>query len=198
MKFLYKSKTGMTLVEILITVSLFAAVSLAIYRSLDGGIRVWKKSQQLVIEENIAIFFDKFTSDLRNAFEYSLIEAKGTENSLLFPALVYTPQDQALGKDAYVRQIGSIEYYFDAGERAVYRRQFNYSQAVKNKMVDAKKVLSGIDEMNLKYFFMSEKKGIDSRNFSAVLPYGLEVEIKFTDMYGARSLNKIIFIPKKI
>ncbi|MBF0479844.1 MAG: prepilin-type N-terminal cleavage/methylation domain-containing protein [Candidatus Omnitrophica bacterium] len=189
---------GMTLVEILITVGLFAAVSLAIYRSLDGGIRVWKKSQELVCEEGIALFFERLTADIRNAREYSLIMPEGGETKFAFSTTVVTAQDQILASRENIRQIGKVEYYFDITAHTIYRRQANYGQAVNKKFQDPMSIVNGLDSLHFKYFYLSEGKETQTQQVSSVLPYALEAEVKFTDRYGPRSLKKLILIPVKM
>ena len=61
----------MTLVEMLIVVGLVSFVMVAIYTSFANGLKVWKRSQQLVIEEDVAIFFDKFSQHFYNPFPHS-------------------------------------------------------------------------------------------------------------------------------
>ena len=83
------SRRAMTLMEILIVVSLIAMMSVAIFNALSNGMKIWKRSQQMVIEEDIAVFFDKIAHDIRNAFVFSQFRFEGDELRFAFPTMVY-------------------------------------------------------------------------------------------------------------
>ena len=89
-----KQKNALTLIETLLVVSFVSLVSIAIYKSLASGIKVWGKAHDLVVEEDIAVFFDKITSDLRNTFYYSDLDFYGENYRMSFPTIVHTLKDK--------------------------------------------------------------------------------------------------------
>ena len=191
------NKRAMTLIEVLIAVSLVTLISIAIYNSLSNGVKIWQRSQRLVIEEDINIFFDKLSQDIRNSFPYSKIKFEGNETSLSFPTMVHTLADARIGlsPNEYVEQIGKVEYYFDLTDRGLYRRQANYSQAIYETYQPAIKIIPAIENIKFSYFYQTDKGEEISREALATLPAGIEVKIEFSDKQGRRTMSKFIHVP---
>lgn len=187
----------MTLVEILLAVALTTLAGVSIYHSLSMGINVWKRSQQLDTEEDIAIFFEKLSADLYNSFLFTQIKFEGNEFRLAFPTMVYTPADRALnlGEDQYVDQIGKVEYYYDVGQDKIYRREANYSQAVRERYNEPRLIASSVSNVKFRYYFMTETGELSSTEILDVLPTGIEIEVEFSDQRGKRTMKKFIDIP---
>lgn len=190
-------KQGMTLMEVLITVSLVTAISVALYNSLSNGLRVWQRSRQLIIEEDVAIFFDKLNRDLHNSFFNSKIYVFGEFNAFGIPTIVHTPADMYSGmpEDEYVNQPGLVEYRYDPTEDAIVQRQYNYSQAV-NKVPGTERVIvSNVDRLKFTYIYITDEGETISDQILEYLPSGVEVEVTFSDNMGQRVMKKYIDIP---
>src|SRR6185295_6747012 len=116
-------RDGMTFIEMMLVVVMIGMVSLALYKSFSNGLRVWQKSRQLIVEEDILIFFDKFADDLRNTYVYSNLPMTGDARRMDFPAFVWMPRMNAApeAKDEFAEQLGRIEYYFDDGKKQIMR-----------------------------------------------------------------------------
>ena len=66
-----KSRTGFTLVELVLVTAMLSVVGLAAYSAFSNGIRLWKRVNEEVIQEDINMFFVKISRDLRNLSRYS-------------------------------------------------------------------------------------------------------------------------------
>jgi len=191
------SRKGMTLMEILIVVSLIAMTSAAIYSALANGIKVWKLNQQLVVEEDAAIFFDKLSQDLRNVFTYSKFKFEGGHQKIAFPAIIHMLADKRSGvsRQEYINQLGIVEYYYDGIEDVLYRRQANYSQALNARFSQERALVRGIDAVKFSYFYYTEGREIYSPDVLDTYPSRIGVEIEFSDKQGRKKMNRSIDLP---
>ncbi|MBZ0165683.1 MAG: type II secretion system protein GspJ [Candidatus Omnitrophica bacterium] len=192
-----RNKSGLTFVEVILAAALTTMVGVTIYQSLAMGIGVWQRSQQLNLEEDVVIFLDKLSYDLYNSFLFSQIKFEGNEFRIAFPTMVYTPADRRLnlGADVYVEQIGKVEYYYDLGEDKVYRRQANYSQALRERYTDPQELVAGVDNLRFRFYFLTESDELSSSEILDVLPTGVEITVEFSDAKGKRTMRKFIDIP---
>ena len=188
---------GFTLVEVLLVTALFATIGLAVFTCLSNGLKLWNKSQRLVVEEDAAIFFDRFSVDIRNAFLYSQIPFAGEESRVTFPTVVYTVADRASSRahEGYVDQIGMVRYSFDRAQGMILREQANYSQATHGELGPAKVEVNGVTGFGLKYFYPGTSEPSLTTGDDKPLPSGVEVEIRFSGEDGDKILKRYVSIP---
>jgi len=194
---IHNKQRGMTLLEILIVVSLISIISIVLFSSLATGLRVWERSRRSLIEQDIVIFLDKISQDIRNSFIYSLIPFQGGEDRLSFPTIVYIPADpySGLSEGTYVDQIGKVEYYFEILDKGLYRRAANYSQAISDLYGTPRKLVEIIDQLKFHYYYLSEKGELYSRATLEGVPLGVEISVVFSDSLGERVMRKYIDVP---
>lgn len=194
------SRQGMTLIEMLIVSSLIAGVSLLLYRGLVNGIKVWERSQRLFVEEDIAIFFDKFGLDLKNTFRNSLISPAGSLQKFSFPTIVRTPADPKSNwpKAEVIDQLGEVEYFFEPRSNCVYRRQADYSQAIRETFGEKKTMACSINNLSFKYMYLTDQDNKFSQYLLEVFPSGIEVEIEFRDGNISKTMTRYFAIPLSI
>jgi prepilin-type N-terminal cleavage/methylation domain-containing protein len=190
-------KHGFTLVEVLLVTAIFASIGLAVFTCLSNGLKLWSRSQRLIVEEDATIFFDRFSSDLRNAFVYSHIPFEGGTSRLAFPTVVYTPADRASARvrEGYVDQIGMVRYSFDSSGGNVVREQANYSQATHGNWGSVKIEVSGVKELRFRYFYPGSSEPALTAAEDKGLPSGVEVEIRFPGGDGDKILKRYVPIP---
>ena len=192
-------RDGFTLIEMLIVVSLFSLVSLAIYTSIASGLNVWDRSRGRIIEEDIAIFFDKISMDLRNSFFYSKIEPVGSKNRFSFPCRVWVPADSRLGlaKGEYVEQLGKVEYFFDRNKHQLIRRIANYSQALADDYGSSQALLNRVEDVYFRYFYFWDNKEVEAYKIeNGVLPSRVKACVVISDPCGnKRTISKYIDVP---
>ncbi|VAW18715.1 hypothetical protein MNBD_BACTEROID05-1166 [hydrothermal vent metagenome] len=191
------SREGMTLVEILLVVALIGILNVAIYYCLSSGLNVWKRSQGLVIEEDISIFFEKLTEDLRNKVRYSGIPTEGYEYKFSFPSVVYTLQDSQKknSSDQFVNRLGRVEYYYDILDKGIYRRQANYGQALEGYYQPARKIVSSVRQLRFRYYYFTDDGEFWSDSVLDVFPLGVKVEVEMLEKGKKRKMSKFIEVP---
>ena len=66
----------MTLIELLITMTILAVISTAIYASLNSGLKIWKRINQQLVHEDLDIFFHDFDnpSEINTRTNYFVID----------------------------------------------------------------------------------------------------------------------------
>lgn len=188
---------AMTLIEVLLVVSLVSMISLSLYKGLTTGIRVWERSRVSVKEEDIALFFDKLTKDLHNSYLFTTIVFEGSESRLAFPSIVLTAAGDELGlkEGELSEQLGRVEYFIDLLDKTIYRRQYNYAQAISQSGPAAIALVPEVESLKFRYYYVTESKELYNSDFLDAIPMGLEVEVQFSDGAGQRSLKKYIDIP---
>lgn len=188
---------GITLIELLLVVSLMAGISLTLYNAFSAGLKIWHRHQKLVVEENIAIFFDKLSHDLRNVYYYSLIAAEGSYDHFSFPAIILTVKDDRLQKEEvdYVEQLGKVKYSFRLLDKTIYRQKAGYSDALNKSFGPGEPIAKGIDRLTFKYVYRGEEGETLSDTVLETLPSSIEVKVTFTSNEQQKSLRKFIDLP---
>lgn len=191
-----QQRIGITLIELLIVISIVSVICLAIYQLINNGVKVWERSLSTVQEENIALFFEKITQDMRNTFIYSTIPIEGFDSRMSFPTLIKdTVQDADTGEDTFIEQIGQVEYTFDFNEDCVIRRQWNYGQSMGKEIISGQKVLKDVDQVSFRYIYFKDEGEITTAEAIDVVPSTVEITVKYTDSSGQKVLQKYIDLP---
>lgn len=187
----------MTLVEILLVTSLISGMSIAIYQSLNNGLKVWQKTKQMVVEEDVVIFLDKISYELRNTFLFSRFGHYGDEHQFAFPTIVRMLQsvDGDNSNQIYTDQIGQVEYFFDPLAKILYKRKANYALAVENLFFEDEVVLRNVENLKFTYIYFTEHEEVVSDVTYDQFPAGVNIQITVTQDSGAKSLEKYISIP---
>lgn len=140
-----RTREGFTLVELLIVSVMLAVVSLAIYASFNSGIKIWQKAKAQAFNEDLNIFFDKFSSDLRNTFRFTKINFRGDESQVEFATLVKSArlQETAPGKAIYI---------YDRQRKELARRLMDFSQVSTGEEPRAQQSLKNVTSLKFTYY----------------------------------------------
>jgi type II secretory pathway component PulJ len=195
-KFLQQRKS-FTLVETILVVALIAMISIAIFRSLTNGMKIWERSQRFVLEEDVAIFLDRFEREVRNAFNYSLFIFDGEEDRILFPTIVWTPVDKKIsGQTLYVEQLGTVEYSFDKFRSSLNRQQANYSQTLAGKFGRTQSVVGPVSGVKFTYYVTEDNTIKEMASWKGRLPMAIRVDVDLLEQSGnKRTISQLINIP---
>ncbi len=188
---------GFTLVEALLVSSLVAGLSLAVFLSLSSGLKLWDRSRVLVVDEDIAIFFDKFATDVRNSFPFSTLDYSGEETRVAFPAVVTGAADRSGSRAAEMTtdQIGRVQYLFDSGTGRIVRRQANYAQGTRDAWGEERVLVSGVALLMFRYFFPGSSDPRSAISEKTGVPSGIEVEVRFNEGGEERSVRRYVPVP---
>lgn len=194
-------KNSYTLIEMLLVVSILSMMGLALFHALSSGLNIWERSRRFVIEEDIAIFFDKIGQDLRNSFFYSKMPFAGKSTLLRFPTRLKFPraQDEELQEG-----LGEVEYYFDSTRKSLLRRQLSYGQALYRDGTgqalrgDAGKeriMLRSVESVHFVYYFLEGNEVVSKKEIEDAMPRAVAIAVEFQDGQRKRSLHKLINLP---
>jgi hypothetical protein len=180
------------------TVSLIAVVSLAIYGVFDSGVRVMKKVTRPVSEEDMMIFFEKFTRELQNSFQYKGIPFKGEKDKLFFTT--FFPTHPELGGE---QGIGRIIYSYPGGG-VLYREEKNLSQIYNEEDEMQKKtnqILRQVTSLSFEYFGFDPgekvyqwKEEWDEEE-TTLLPQAVKLTLTIDDGDTRREYTRTVSIP---
>ena len=190
-------RRAFTFIEIMLVTVMFASLSLAIFTCLSNGIKLWERGKQLMAEEDTAIFFDRFSSDLRNTLNYSKLSFTGEEGGLSFPTVVWTPADRVSvrASEGVVDQIGKVGYAYDPEHGAVVRRQANYSQALQEEWGADEIVVPSVKALRFHYFYTGSKDPHMSVEQGSDIPAGVEVELVIPSGKEEKVFKRYIAVP---
>ena len=191
------TKKGFTLVEVLLVSTLAAGISLAVFLCLSNGLKLWDRSRILAVEEDAAIFFDRFSSEMRNSFPFSTLRFQGELSDVAFPTIVFGPADRAGSRasEGYVDGFGRVRYVFDASSGALLRRQANYSQALLEVWGNPQTVVKGLKRARFRYCSAGTQECRLSQDESLPFPAGIEVELALMSGTDEKVMKRFVAIP---
>jgi prepilin-type N-terminal cleavage/methylation domain len=186
-------KNGFTLLELILVISILAVTAMAIYAVFNSGIKIWRVAGRQIPEEELGIFFEKFTSDLRNAFRSESIIFIGKKDEIRFAALVDSPRLQA-------RSAGKVIYSYDYQAGAVEREAFDASHIYEVEGGRVQRSIGNIRNFNLLYYFYDDKtkeyawkeEWLEDEKF---LPLAVRVELLLDKGGEMENFVKTINIP---
>lgn len=192
------TKSGFTFIEVLLVASLFSLIGVALYSTFSSALKIWDRSQRVVMEEDVTLFFDRIGEDLRNTFYHSRIHFLGKETRMSFATTVSTVADphSSRREEELIDQIGRVEYYFDLTDKGLYRRQANYAQALREQYQEPRLMVAGIRDLKFRYYFVGESDLLLHQFVEQVIPISVEVVVVFEDESGQRhEMRRFISIP---
>jgi hypothetical protein len=185
------SRSGFTLMELVISGMIILVVSVTVYAVFAGGIGVWKRAY---LNRNkghaLRLVIDKITGELRNTFQISSIPFEGTEESVSFASVV----------DG---QVCRVSYFLDE-DGNLCRRVQSYSDVFRDKDSSGKfyKLFPGVEELKLSYCFLDNANGDYDWKEDWVkeeqdsIPRAVKIEMTFEkDSGGEPEIVKTVLIP---
>ena len=187
----------MTLIELLIVISLVGMISLAIYQTFHLGLQVWERQSRIDQKQDVFIFLDKITEDLHNATYFSKISFEGSLSHFAFPAIITTVNESVDNNhDSGVStQVGKVEYYFDASNKTIFRRQAIYGQALKDMYDPPRALVPSIDQLAFRFIYITDNGATEKQETSDTLPSFVEVRLTYQDHGVAQSQVALIQLP---
>ena len=176
MRFLKRS-AGFTLIEVLLVVMLASVAFGAISFGLVGGLRVYGRVEQLLFDQELALFFEKVDSDLKNACPYQKIPFSRTETSLSFATLRQEEKDPAFASSRPIQ----VNYEWNSQEGTVSRIESDpaYSVFEKHQIL-----LQNVK--SLAFDYSEYGKGAE-----------IQVKVSLQDAGREKEFIKIFFMPSR-
>lgn len=149
---------GLTLIELLISVTIITVVTASVYSAFSIGVFGWRNINKSVeTQRHVSQFLERFNADLRNCFAYSESPTmfKGENNKLSFLTIV----------NSYVNNKSIPEYSFvsyGVQNNTLMRLCRKGSDSLDNKSdTPAEEILSGVDDLSFSYgYIVSGEKEI--------------------------------------
>jgi len=186
-----RNKEGFTLVELLIVTALLAVLSLAIYATFNNGIKIWQKINEQVVEEDLDIFFEEFTLDLRNTFKFKGLNFSGGEKQLEFATLVDSPR-------MHKNTVGKVIYIYDPESKIISKSSLDYSQIYEGSAGITQQLVRNVESLRFQYYFYDkgtkEYSWLDEWSKEG-LPLAVRVELSLGEAKQNSEFVKTISIP---
>jgi len=139
-----------TLVELLITATIFAVVSIAVYATFNSGMTVWRRAKDTNAQDRqFLLKIEKLSRELRQSFNYNDIVFSASKNKIQFPSVIDS-------------DICRIIYSFDENKKILFRSADKFVDilAADKKELEPKfsPYLTGIDNLSLSYLILDLQK----------------------------------------
>ena len=184
----------LTLLEALITASLFVVVGLAVYSAANNGIKIWQRLNKTYIEEDVNIFLEKFSTDLRNSFKYKDIDFTGDKESVRFASLVVSRSNlPGLKKGP-----GQVVYSFNPKEKKITKQEMSLHDIYRENSTLPKELLEDIEHFSLRYYYydnLSKEYFWTDEWLRDYLPLAVRVDFELDYEKGPYEFKKTISIP---
>jgi len=141
------SKDGFTLIELVLVAAILVVIGMAVYGTFSNGINIWKKVTEDSVAEDVNLFFDKISLDLRNSFKLTGLRFKGERTKVSFPSTI-----KISDQDGIKNTIGEITYYIDQRKKALIRRVANYSEVYRKKSGSEQILSENVSSLRFKYY----------------------------------------------
>ena len=197
------SKRGFTLIELVLVTAILAVIGMAVYGTFSNGLNIWEKVTEDSVEEDIYLFFEKISVDLRNSFKLTGLRFKGGKTKVSFPSKI-----KYKGEDGLENTIGEITYYIDQKKKTLMRREANYSEVYRKKPGFVRILSENISSLQFKYYVYEEKYKkyawvtdwqLSDEFFGEVveetLPLVVKIEIGIPGEKGERKFVKTVQLP---
>src|SRR3989338_5906713 len=130
------SKKGFTFIELVLVMVILGVVGLAVYGTFANGLNIWKRITQQSQPEDINVFFEKITFDLRNSFKLAGIRFRGDKSRVTFPTRTKFINDEQVKES-----IGQVTYAFNGRTKTIDQNAASYSD-VFYKRAGQKRILA--------------------------------------------------------
>lgn len=188
-----------TFIELLIAFTIFSVIASSIYYTLHSGMKFYSKGNSL-IEDNqqLRIFFDTLTTDLRNAVDYHpYIEAEWNNNAITFSSII-----NIFNKGSFNRELVKLSYFLEQGE--LIRKCATLHEGLQQEKAKGQLLLEEVKSLNFQYCYQAQDSDgwqwIDQWQLGEndpLMPKGIKVKLTLNrqGQEASASFVKTVFIP---
>jgi len=154
-------KKAFTLIELLIAVSIFAVVAVALYSTFYAGVSIWRRSSEGGdIHQQIKYALDDVTRELRNAVYITSDEESIYVFSARYDEISFVSSEGSYteGDAMPLRELVKIKYEFDDKEGQLIRMRAGKPLGFDIEKAEKEVVLGGIEGFKLNYCHSSGEK----------------------------------------
>ena len=187
-----RKNKAFTFIEIIIVTLMLAFISLGMYGLLNNGINIWKRVNQGSSLEDLNLFLERFTSDVRNVAVTGNIKFQGHKESLELPTLFASPR---LGN---IITPGKVAYSYDRQSGTLNRLQLDYSELYRQSGDYNPKSVAHIESLSLEYYLFdtSKREQVWLAEWSEeALPSAIRINFDYDDGAQILHFTKTVAIP---
>jgi len=177
--------------ELLLAITLFCIIAVAVYSSLAVGIKVYKHGEIGGKYNDICMSLDIVARDIRNAVSFNGLYLTADSEKISFYSIL---PDKNEG-----RNICKITYSWkeEDGKYLLTRLRETYAEGLQEAHSDAEGLLSGIDKLAINYAFVKKKLSGESeiqwKDEWKESSFPKLLRLKMT--IGTEKIEKVIFCP---
>ena len=194
---------GLTLVEMLVTMSLLVLITATVSATFSGGMRVWERLRGGPRDQWTQVAFAQVRHDLLNLRRFAPVAFKGAYDEFSFPALVTAAPDEEarhLAESAGpAPELGRVGYFFDSGRKQLCRAQHPYRLLRRARLRDAcSPVIMDVERVRFSYYAQERlTKGYAwvNRWSSEEPPLAVKLEIGWRDPVTRQSMTEALVFP---
>jgi prepilin-type N-terminal cleavage/methylation domain-containing protein len=183
--------TGFTLIELLIVCVIIPVIALAIYSSFSSGLRVWKRLNAPVSDEDTTLFFERLGVELRSTVAMKDAVFQGAESKIVFPCIISS-------KRMNKRTVGRVTYVFDPQAESISRSSVDYSGVFTGASPNFVKVLGNVQQAKFLFYSydLENKRFIWRDNWMRDgIPLAVRVELQRKGSDEQDSIMRTFSIP---
>ncbi|MDB4349331.1 prepilin-type N-terminal cleavage/methylation domain-containing protein [Omnitrophica bacterium] len=213
-----ENSSGFTLLELLLAVTIFSVVAVALYSSFHAGIRILRRSEDVMkYHQDLRLVTDELSLDLRNALLAEIhgetekgiaeeTEAEEEEEPVYFflgdgKSFTFVTLKDAFSEKGSRRQVCNIKYYFQGGETSRFMRSISYQSKgfATNQDEDEALLADVIDDIEVTYSYEGEDEDsppiwLNYWEQEEKIPLGVKVKFKLKGLGRVREFTKTVFI----
>ncbi|MBI3011075.1 MAG: hypothetical protein HYY58_01090 [Candidatus Omnitrophica bacterium] len=187
--------TGLTLVELLVTLALLAAVIGTVAATFAGGVRVWERLEARGTRDQwVQVALEQLRHDLHNLRAFEPIGFEGSYDEFAFPALVPVDVEGAPSHD----EVGRLGYFFDQIHQRLCRSRHSYRTLRGHRVKDAcDTVLAEVDRLRVRYGALDPDTNVLTWSeswSSAEIPLAVKIEVGYRDASTQRSASRSLLV----
>lgn len=204
---------GLTLIELLLALTIFAIVAVAIYAVFSTGIISWRKGEAAIsLFREIRLGFDMISREIRNQTSYNGSKLIGKADELYFTSLISFPEE---GKSEYYR-LARIRYLLEnEGENKVTLwRERKWTPSMEGALegamegaegsseIDKMRLLQHIKSFDFQYGQKEMEDGEIVLNWQTdwedkeKAPLAIKINLELKINGESKNLSKVIYLPQ--
>lgn len=185
---------GFTLIELIVGITIFTVVIVALYSAFTLGIKTWRRSQDGGPLQKLRLTFLKVEKELKNTFFFSRIPFNGTEREMVFPLSISDGDRDIICVVTYCVDVNA-----KTGLKELKRKERVFSEGPEPATEKIKRLLPSLKEAVFEYAYAvgDSSKDIEwQRSWDGqekgALPSGIRISLKRD---GSEEIySKVVFL----
>jgi prepilin-type N-terminal cleavage/methylation domain-containing protein len=184
---------GFTLIEMVVSLTIFSVISLSVYSAFAGGLSVWRKAKEFSsIYQTARLLLDQMALELKNSVKVSSTEFKGGPRMISFITLRQGNQGTSPSKDSQIAKV-TFEVLRDPSGQgyALFRR---HTSSLK-KRGEAELMVGSLSSLDFQYTYKNGTGMLEPWTkvwkMNDEIPLGVKIILNI----GGTQFTKMVFIP---